>query len=46
VQIIKTLELRGVVVVVVEQTLRKQRDVSHCGLTIYMKKYVKAKEEL
>jgi hypothetical protein len=24
----------------------KQRDVSHCGLAIYIKKYLNAKEEL
>jgi hypothetical protein len=26
--------------------LRKTRGVSHCGLAIYIKKYLKAKEEL
>jgi len=25
---------------------KKTRDVSHCGLAIYIKKYLKAKEEL
>jgi hypothetical protein len=31
---------------VIERNMVKTRGVSHCGLAIYIKKYLKAKEEL